>query len=457
MSSAAEVKGRSPVVETVDQLTAYLESGCKPKDQWKIGTEHEKFVFCRTNLKPVPYEGESGIRAILEKLGAETGWEVLRENDLPIGLKGEGASVSLEPGGQFELSGAPLDTIHQTCDEVHRHLAAIEKVCEPMGVAFLGMGFAPTWTLDETPRMPKGRYDIMRRYMPQKGSLGLDMMHRTCTVQVNLDYSSEADMAAKFRTSLALQPIATALFANSGMYEGKPSGYASYRGHIWTDTDPDRTGMLNFVFDDGFGFERYAEYMLGVPMYFLRREGQFVDAAGQSFRDFMNGVLPAAPGARPTMQDWEDHLSTAFPEVRLKTFLEMRGADSGPWARICALPALWAGLLYDGDALQAAWDIAKGWSREEREQLRGDAAKFGLKANIGKRTVQELALEVLDIAREGLRRRARVGNLKEDETTYLDPLVRIAESGETMGELTIRLFETEFQHDPKRLFEACKY
>lgn len=457
MSSAAEVKGRSPVVETVDQLTAYLESGCKPKDQWKIGTEHEKFVFCRTNLKPVPYEGESGIRAILEKLGTETGWEVLRENGLPIGLKGEGASVSLEPGGQFELSGAPLDSIHQTCDEVHRHLAAIEKVCEPMGVAFLGMGFAPTWTLDETPRMPKGRYDIMRRYMPQKGSLGLDMMHRTCTVQVNLDYASEADMAAKFRTSLALQPIATALFANSGMYEGKPSGYASYRAHIWTDTDADRTGMLHFVFEDGFGFERYAEYMLDVPMYFLRRDGRFVDAAGQSFRDFMNGVLPASPGARATMADWEDHLSTAFPEVRLKTFLEMRGADSGPWARICALPALWAGLLYDDDALQAAWDIAKDWSRDEREQLRGDAAKFGLKAKIGKRTVQELALEVLAIAREGLRRRARMGNLKEDETTYLDPLVRIAESGETMGELTIRLFETEFECDPKRLFEACKY
>lgn len=457
MSSAAEVKGRSPVVETVDQLTAYLESGCKPKDRWKIGTEHEKFVFCRTNLKPVPYEGESGIRAILEKLGAETGWEVLRENGLPIGLKGEGASVSLEPGGQFELSGAPLDSIHQTCDEVHRHLAAIEKVCEPMGVAFLGMGFAPTWTLDETPRMPKGRYDIMRRYMPQKGSLGLDMMHRTCTVQVNLDYASEADMAAKFRTSLALQPIATALFANSGMYEGKPSGYASYRAHIWTDTDADRTGMLHFVFEDGFGFERYAEYMLDVPMYFLRRDEQFVDAAGQSFRDFMSGVLPAAPGARPTMADWEDHLSTAFPEVRLKTFLEMRGADSGPWARICALPALWVGLLYDDDALQAAWDIAKDWSRDEREQLRGDAAKFGLKAKIGKRTVQELALEVLGIAREGLRRRARRGNLKEDETTYLDPLVRIAESGETMGEFTIRLFETEFQRDPKRLFEACKY
>lgn len=461
MSSAtelkSEVKDPAPVIESVDQLTAYLETGCKPKDQWKIGTEHEKFVFCRTNLRPVPYEGDSGIRAILETLARETGWEILREGDLPIGLKGEGASVSLEPGGQFELSGAPLDTIHQTCDEVHTHLAAIEKVCEPMGVAFLGMGFAPTWTLDETPRMPKGRYDIMRRYMPKKGTLGLDMMHRTCTVQVNLDFSSEADMAAKFRTSLALQPIATALFANSGLYEGKSSGYASYRAHIWTDTDPDRTGLLDFVFEDGFGFERYVDYMLDVPMYFVRREGQFADAAGQSFRDFLKGELPAAPGARPTIEDWEDHLSTAFPEVRLKKFLEMRGADGGPWARICALPAFWVGLLYDDDALGAAWDVAKGWSREEREKLRDDAAKYGLKAKVGERTVQDIALEVLSISHEGLRRRARKGLMDVDETNYLNPLVKIAESGETTGELTVRLFDTEYDRDPKRLFEACKY
>lgn len=455
--SASKEQSRSPAIESVDQLTAYLETGCKPKEQWRIGTEHEKFVFCRTNLRPVPYEGDSGIRAILEKLSEETGWEILREGELPIGLKGEGASVSLEPGGQFELSGAPLDNLHQTCDEVHRHLAAIEKVCEPMGVAFLGMGFAPTWTLDETPRMPKGRYDIMRRYMPKKGNLGLDMMHRTCTIQVNLDFSSEADMAAKFKTSLALQPIATALFANSGLYEGKSSGYASYRAHIWTDTDPDRTGLLNFVFEDGFGFERYVDYMLDVPMYFVRRDGQFVDASGQSFRDFMKGELPASPGARPTIEDWEDHLSTAFPEVRLKTFLEMRGADGGPWARICALPAFWVGLLYDDDALGAAWDVAKNWSREEREQLRDDAARYGLKAKVDGRTVQDVALEILSISREGLRRRARKGHIDVDETNYLNPLVKIAESGETMGELTVRLFEEEYKGDSKRLFEACKY
>lgn len=457
MTTAKPSTGDAPRIESKDQLIAHLASGSKPKDQWKIGTEHEKFVFCRTNLKPIPYEGEAGIRTILEKLSAETGWDIIAENGLPIGLKGEGASVSLEPGGQFELSGAPLDNVHQTCDEVHRHLDAVKKVCDPLGVAFLGMGFAPTWTRDEAPKMPKARYDIMRRYMPKKGSLGLDMMHRTCTVQVNLDFSSEADMAAKFKTSLALQPIATALFANSGLVEGKDSGYASWRAHIWTDTDPDRTGLLNFVFEDGFGFERYVDYMLDVPMYFVRRNGKFIDAAGQSFRDFLKGDLPAAPGEIPTMDDWDDHLSTAFPEVRLKTFLEMRGADGGPWARICALPAFWVGLLYDDDALAAAWDVAKDWTPEIREQLRDDAARFGLKASVGGRSVQDAALEVLEISREGLRRRARMGNLKEDETTYLDPLVKIAKSGVTMGEYTVRMFEGELNRDVKRLFEECKY
>ena len=457
MTTAKEQTGALPPIESLDQLTEHLASGAKPKEQWRIGTEHEKFVFCRTSLKPVPYEGEAGIRAILEKLSEETGWDIIRENNLPIGLKGEGASVSLEPGGQFELSGAPLENIHQTCDEVHRHLDAVKAVCDPLGVAFLGMGHTPTWTRAEIPQMPKARYTIMRNYMPKVGSLGLDMMHRTCTVQVNLDFASEADMVKKFRASLALQPIATALFANSGLVEGKPSGYASWRAHIWTDTDPDRTGLLNFVFEDGFGFERYRDYMLDVPMYFLRRNNKFIDAAGMSFRDLIKGKLPAAPGELPTMEDWEDHLSTAFPEVRLKTFLEMRGADGGPWARICALPAFWVGLLYEQDALDAAWDVAKGWTTEMREQLRDNAARFGFKAKVGSRTVQDVALEVLEISRAGLKKRARMGNLKEDETTYLDPLVKIARSGVTMGEYTVDHFLGELGGDAKKLFEECKY
>ncbi|NOX82248.1 MAG: glutamate--cysteine ligase [Alphaproteobacteria bacterium] len=444
-------------IESKDQLTAYLASGCKPKDQWRIGTEHEKFVFCETGLGPVSYDGERGIRAILEALSQETGWALMMEGDHPIGLKGERASVSLEPGGQFELSGAPLENVHETCDEVHRHLDAVKKICEPLGVAFLGVGFAPTWKLAEMPHMPKSRYDIMRRYMPTKGELGLDMMHRTCTVQVNLDFASEADMAAKFRTSLALQPIATALFANSGLIEGRAAGYASYRAHIWTDTDADRTGLLNFVFEDGFGFERYTDYLLDVPMYFVRRGGRYIDAAGLSFRDFMRGELSVLPGEKPTMEDWEDHLSTAFPEVRLKTFLEMRGADSGPWSLICALPAFWVGLLYDDEALAAAWDVAKGWSPEEREVLRDEAARYGFKASVGGRTVREIALEVLDISRAGLRRRARLGNMKEDETTYLDPLAKVAKTGVTLGEQTVERFFGEFDEDVKRLFDACKY
>ena len=444
-------------IDSKSQLIDYLASGCKPRDQWRIGTEHEKFVFCRTNLKPIPYEGEAGIRAILENLAIETGWEILRDKGLPIGLKGEGASVSLEPGGQVELSGAPLKTIHETCAEVHTHLDAIKKVCDPLGVAFLGMGFAPNWSLDDVPQMPKSRYGIMRRYMPKVGSLGLDMMHRTCTVQVNLDFESESDMAAKFKTSLALQPIATALFANSGLKDGRASGFASYRAHIWTDTDPDRTGLLNFVFDDGFGFEQYVDYMLDVPMYFVRRNDEYIDAAGLSFRDFMNGELSVVPGEVATLEDWEDHLSTAFPEVRLKTFLEMRGADSGPWARICALPAFWVGLLYDDDALAGAWDIAKNWTSQEREQLRDDAARDGLKANIAGRTVQDVALDLLEIARSSLVRRARASWIDADETTYLDPIQKIAQSGVTMGEYTADRFINTLNSDVKALYEECKF
>ena len=348
-------------IESKDDLVAFLESGSKPRADWRIGTEHENFGFTWDELKPLPFEGERSISAILQAMSDDFGWEPIEEGGRLVALKKDGASISLEPGGQFELSGAPLETIHQTCNEVGAHLKQVKKVSDPLEIGFLGMGFTPNWTRAEMPRVPKGRYDIMREYMPKRGSLGLDMMHRTATVQVNLDFESEADMVRKFRTSLALQPIANALFAQSPLTEGKPNGWVSYRGKIWTDTDPDRTGMLDFVFEDGFDFERYVDYMLGVPMYFhYGREG-YRDATGLSFRDFLAGRLPIAMGERPTLEDWKDHLSTAFPEVRLKTFLEMRGADSGPWARICALPAFWVGLLYDSSCLDAAWDIAKGW------------------------------------------------------------------------------------------------
>jgi len=447
----------SIVIEDLDQLTAYLASGSKPASDWRIGTEHEKFVFCRKTLNPVGYDGDNGIRAILEALSKRTGWAVIEESGLPIGLTGDGASVSLEPGGQVELSGAPLKNVHQTCTEVHVHLDAVKAIAEPMDIAFFGMGFAPTWTREQMPKMPKSRYDIMRAYMPKVGSLGLDMMHRTSTVQVNLDFGSEADMVAMFRTSLALQPIATAIFANSSLIEGKRSDWCSWRANIWTDTDADRTGLLHFVFEDGFGFERYRDYMLDVPMYFVKRGDQYLDASGLSFRDFLNGKLPILLGEKPTMADWEDHLSTAFPEVRLKTFLEMRGADSGPWARICALPAFWVGLLYDKVAMAAAWDLAKSWTPAMRDQLRLDAAKDGFSAIVGGRSVKEIAHELLAISREGLRRRGQPGSSYADETHFLDPLQDLVDRNQTMAEYTADYFINDLKGDAARLLSESAF
>ena len=444
-------------IESKDDLVAFLESGSKPRADWRIGTEHEKFGFTWDDLKPIPFEGERSISAILQAMSDDFGWEPIEEGGRLVALKKDGASISLEPGGQFELSGAPLETIHQTCNEVGAHLKQVKKVSDPLEIGFLGMGFTPNWTRAEMPRVPKGRYDIMREYMPKRGSLGLDMMHRTATVQVNLDFESEADMVRKFRTSLALQPIANALFANSPLTEGKPNGWVSYRGKIWTDTDPDRTGMLDFVFEDGFDFERYVDYMLGVPMYFhYGREG-YRDATGLSFRDFLAGRLPIAMGERPTLEDWKDHLSTAFPEVRLKTFLEMRGADSGPWARICALPAFWVGLLYDSSCLDAAWDIAKGWDVEQRHRLRVDAAQKGMDAKIGRHSLRDIALEVLAISREGLKKRARLDSGGNDETGFLQPLQDLAESRTTLAERLLEDYLGPMDRDMRLLYEKYAY
>jgi glutamate--cysteine ligase len=429
----ASTRADLPPVEDVSDLTAYLASGAKPKEAWRIGTEHEKFGFLRDTHAPLPFAGDRSIQAVLRGLRDRFGWTPLEEDGELVALKKEGASITLEPGGQFELSGAPLETIHQTCSEVHAHLAEVKAVSDPLGVGFIGLGATPSWTREEMPRVPKGRYAIMRAYMPKVGSLGLDMMHRTATVQVNLDFRDEEDMVAKFRASLALQPLATALFANSPLTEGRPNGFRSWRAHIWTDTDPNRTGMLDFVFEDGFGFERYTQYMLDVPMYFVWRDGRYTDATGQSFRDFLRGELPAAPDLKPTLLDWQDHLSTAFPEVRLKTFLEMRGADSGSWGRICALPAFWVGLLYDEDALAAAWDLARGWTEEERAQLRLDAARLGLDAEVGGRRLSEVAREALSISAGGLKRRARLDASGNDESGFLEPLQEIARTGRSFA------------------------
>jgi glutamate--cysteine ligase len=453
---SAPPKSQGEPITSKAQLVEYFSSGSKPKSAWRIGTEHEKFVFDTKTLKPIPYEGPNGIGAILNGL-TRFGWETIEENGKVIALSKDGCSVSLEPGGQFELSGAPVESIHQTCAEVGNHLSQVKALGQELGVGFLGMGFRPKWPREDTPWMPRNRYQIMRDYMPKVGNLGIDMMTRTCTVQVNLDFSDEADMVKKLRVSLALQPVATALFADSPFTEGKPNGFLSYRAHIWTDTDPDRTGPLPFAFEDGMGFERYADYLLDVPMYFVYRDGKYIDASGQSFRDFLKGKLPALPGETPTTADWSDHATTAFPEVRLKKFLEMRGADGGPWDRLCALPALFVGLLYDQTALDAAWDLVKNWTAEDRASLKAVVPKQALKGNFRNGTVRDLALEVLKIARHGLNAR-RAGDLAgTDESGFLNVLQTIADSGACPAEEKLKLFHGKWGGSVDPVFTEFAY
>ncbi|PCI51529.1 MAG: glutamate--cysteine ligase [Alphaproteobacteria bacterium] len=420
-------------IENKQQLIDYIASGSKPESAWTIGTEHEKFGFCVESLRPVPYEGARSIRSILVAM-QDYGWSPMKEGDVIIGLTKDGQSVTLEPGGQLELSGAMRKTLHETCGEVASHLKLAKAVSEKLGIGFLGTGFNPNTAREDVPIMPKGRYGIMLNYMPKKGSLGLDMMLRTSTIQVNLDYSDEADMVKKFRVSLALQPIATALFAASPFTEGKPNGYLSYRSHIWTDTDPDRCGILPFVFEDGMGFEAYVDHVLDVPMYFVYRDGKYIDVAGQSFRDFLRGELPGYPGHKPILQDWEDHMSTLFPEVRLKKFLEVRGADGGTWNRICALPALWTGLFYDQTSLDAAWDMVRDWTHADHEYLRADVPVRALATRFRDGTVRDIAKQMVALSSDGLRRRARVNSTGEDERIFLGPLMTILERGQTVAE-----------------------
>ncbi|WP_231120516.1 glutamate--cysteine ligase [Cognatilysobacter tabacisoli] len=443
------------------QLVEYLVSGQRPRADWMIGTEHEKFGFRTSDLRPPAFDGERGIEAVLKGL-TQFGWAPVEESvdgnpARVIALTRGMASVSLEPAGQLELSGAPLATLHETCCEASTHLTEVRAVAEPMGLGFLGMGFQPKWRRDEMPWMPKGRYKIMREYMPKVGSLGLDMMTRTSTVQVNLDVASEADMVKKFRVSLALQPIATALFADSPFTEGKPNGYLSYRSHIWTDTDADRTGLLDFVFEDGFGYERYTDYLLDVPMYFVYRDGRYIDASGQSFRDYLDGRLPAYPGHRPTLKDWADHTTTAFPEVRLKKYLEMRGADSGPWNRICALSAFWVGLLYDDAALDAAWDLVRDFTLAERHALRDGVPRHAFKLPFRGGTVLDLSRRALEIAAHGLQRRAILNGNGADESVYLVPLMEFVEAGITPAERKLELFHGAWNGSVDPVFTEFAY
>ena len=449
--------GKGAPISGKADLVAYLEQGCKAPADWRIGTEHEKLIYLCPSLRRAPYEGPDGIGAVLNGLVESFGWTPIEEDGRPIALSLEGCNITLEPGGQFELSGAQLSTIHETCNEVHTHLAQVKEVTEPLNAGMIGIGFEPKWPRAEIPWMPKGRYSIMRKQMEARGQLGLDMMLRTCTIQVNLDYESEADMVKKFRVGLALQPVATALFANSPFLEGKPNGFLSYRSHVWTDTDPDRCGILPFVFEDGMGFERYVDHVLEVPMYFVYRDGRYIDARNQSFRDFMAGRLPALPGEVATMSDWVDHMSTLFPEVRLKRFLEMRGADGGPWESICGLPALWVGLLYDGTSLDAAWDLVKDWTHEEHEALRAGVPRLGLKTPFRGASLREVARRTLEIAEAGLKRRARLDGSGLDETHFLNDLHEIVAGGLCPAQGLIEAYHGPWGRNIDALFDDISY
>ena len=442
-----------------DELVAWIASGEKRPEAWRIGTEHEKIPFYRADHSPVPYDGERGIRALLDGLQAQNGWEPILEGNHPIGLAdGEGGgAISLEPGGQFELSGAPLATIHDTAHELALHLDQVKAVAEPWGMGFLTLGMSPKWSRAETPVMPKSRYRIMANYMPKVGSLGLDMMFRSGTVQVNLDYASEADMVKKLRVSLALQPIANALFANSPFTEGAPNGFLSVRGAIWRDTDGGRTGLLPQAFEDGFGYEQYVDWAIDVPMYFIKRGDTYHDVAGSSFRDLLAGRHPARPGEVATRSDWSNHLSTVFPEVRLKRYLEMRSADVGPPEMIAALSAFWVGLLYDQASLDAAWDLVKGWSAQDRETLRGNVPRLALKASVAGRSARDVARDALAFSRAGLSKRAMTNGDGRDETHFLDPLDDIVGSGRTLAEDLLDRFHGPWGGSVDPAFRECVY
>ncbi|MDJ0930126.1 glutamate--cysteine ligase [Breoghania sp.] len=450
----------STPIGNLSDLAATLEAGSKSPDRFRIGTEHEKFGFFTDSLTPIPYNGSCGVKTVLEGMEWLLGWERIEEAGNIIGLADPigGGAISVEPGGQFELSGGPLDNLHQTCRETHVHLAQIRKVAQPMHIDFLGLGMAPTWKRSDMPRMPKSRYDIMTNYMPKVGTKGLDMMYRTSTVQVNLDFRDEADMVKKMRVGLALQPIATAIFANSPFVEGKPNGLLSNRAENWLHTDNDRVSPLPFAFKDDFGFEAYVQWALDVPMYFIKREGGYHDVTGTTFRAFMNGALEVkVPDARPNMGDWNNHLSTLFPDVRLKQYIEMRGADAGPWRRICAFPAFWVGLLYEEEILDQAWEMVRDWSEEERDQLRTNVPKTALKTVFCNRTVHEIAREAALLASEGLKRRARLNEAGVDERTHLEPVEETLASGMTPAERMLQKFDGEWNGDITRVFEDYAY
>ncbi|MDC9700919.1 MAG: glutamate--cysteine ligase [Alphaproteobacteria bacterium] len=446
-------------LENRADLIASMEEWSKPRSAWRIGTEHEKFCFRVSDYSPVFYEGSEGIGAFLERLGVFFEWNFIRESNKIVGLSSpeDGFNISLEPGGQFEISSPPLNTLHQICSEMAYFSQRIDVIGNEFGIDFLGLGFSPKWTCPETPVMPKSRYEIMTRYMPKVGQKGLDMMYRSCTTQVNLDFSCEADMVRKLRVALALQSVATALFANSPFTDGEPNHFLSFRADVWRYTDAQRTGLLPFVFEEGMGFERYVDYALDVPMYFVVRDGQYIDVSGESFRFFLSGMLTALPSQKPTMDDWYMHLSTLFPDVRLKHFLEMRGADSGSLKRVSSLSAFWVGLLYDSDVLDAAWEMVKDWTMDELLNLRDTVPRLGLATPFRGSLLQEIAMSVVTLAREGLSRRSYLNERNEDETIFLECLEQTARSGQTPANILLNRFFGSWNQDITHVFKDKSY
>ncbi|NQX80021.1 MAG: glutamate--cysteine ligase [Hyphomicrobiaceae bacterium] len=459
--STKEPRAESPLIERYDDLVNWIIIGEKPKCNWRIGTEHEKFVFHKSDLSPVAYSGENGICTLMKALIKDYNWSPVYEGPTLVALeRSDGVkleTISLEPGGQFELSGAPLESLHETCAETEQHLAETLEIGERLGIGFIGTGFAPTWKRQDMPNMPKKRYEVMARYMPQVGTRGLDMMYRTCTIQVNLDYESESDMVKKLRIALALQPIATALFASSPFTENTPNGFKSMRSKVWRDTDPNRTGVLPFAFEEGMGYQRYVDYALDVPMYYGYRTGKYIDVAGASFRKFMNGELDQLPGEKPTEDNWSDHLTTLFPEVRLKHFMEMRGADGGPWRRICALPAFWVGLLYAPNAIDAAWDLVKDWTSEEHLALRDTVPELGLEAPFRKATLLEVTREVVRISEAGLKSRHRLNSKGDDETIFLEFVQEVAASARAPADELLNRYYNSWNGEISRIFKEYSF
>ena len=447
-------------IQSKEDLIKPFQNGEKKPSDFKIGTEHEKFVFHIDTLKPVSFSGKSGIENLLIAL-KKYGWESILEDGNTIGLSRDkslgGGTITLEPAGQLELSGAPLTNIHETFNELDEHRSQISKEGSNLGLGFLGAGLTPDWSFDEMPIMPKSRYQIMKNYMPKKGNLGLDMMFRSTTIQVNLDYSSESDMIKKFKVSLALQPIATALFANSPFLDGNLTGYNSFRSHIWTDTDPDRTGMLPFVFDGEMSYEKYVDYALKVPMYFIYRDGNYLDVSGSSFEDFLNGDLDELPNEKPNIIDWENHLTTIFPEVRLKSFLEMRGADGGSFESVCALSSFWVGLLYDSESLDSSFDLIKDFNIKQLQELRIEVAKNGLHSIIGGIEIQEIAKKVLKLSREGLRNRNILNENGDSEEIFLDPLQKILSSGKSSSDDLIKKFSNNWNKNLVNMYKEYTF